>query len=29
LALLLFVALFPGAGLIGSAYTRKLSVEFA
>jgi hypothetical protein len=26
---LLFVFLFPGAGLIGSADTRKLSVEFA
>jgi hypothetical protein len=29
LALLLFRRLVPGAGLIGSAYTRKLSVEFA
>jgi uncharacterized membrane protein len=29
LALLLFIALFLGAGLIGSAFARKLSVEFA
>jgi uncharacterized membrane protein len=29
LALLLFVALFLGAGLTGSAFARKLSVEFA
>ena len=29
LALLLFAALFLGAGLIGSAFARKLSMEFA
>jgi Ca2+/H+ antiporter, TMEM165/GDT1 family len=29
LALLLFAALFLGAGLIGSAFARKLNVEFA
>jgi uncharacterized membrane protein len=29
LALLLFAALFLGAGLIGSAFARRLSVEFA
>ena len=29
LALLLFAALFLGAGLIGSGFARKLAVEFA
>jgi uncharacterized membrane protein len=29
LALLLFAALFLGAGLIGSVFARKLAVEFA